>query len=166
MKHHFLSRCAWLLLLLALQVLVFNHLHLWGVAVPLVFVYLLLMFPKDTPRWEVMVWGFVMGLSVDVFANTPGVAAGAMTVTGLVQPVLLGLMLPKDTVEAFTPSYRLMGTWTYLRYVLMLVLFHHIAFFSLEFFSFFHWEHWLTELLGSWLLTVVVISVLERLRGS
>lgn len=162
----FLSRCMWGLSLLSLQVLVFSHIHLWGVAVPLVFVYLLLMFPKDTARWKVIVWGFVMGLAVDIFSNTPGVAAGAMTLTGLVQPVLLGLMLPKDTVEAVTPSFRLMGIWTYIRYALLLVLFHHIAFFFLEFFSFFHWEYWLMELLSSWLLSVLVIVVLESFRGS
>ncbi|MCM1108647.1 MAG: rod shape-determining protein MreD [Clostridium sp.] len=164
--HTFLSRCFWALLLLALQVLVFNHIHLWHVAVPLVYVYLLMMFSKDAPRWQPIVWGFLMGLAVDVFTNTPGVAAGSMTLTGLMQPVLLGLMLPKDTVEDFTPSFRLMGVWTYVRYALLVVLFHHIAFFSLEFFSFFHWQYWLAELLGSWVLTVLVVVVLERLRGS
>lgn len=40
-----------------------------------------------------------MGLCIDVFANTPGVAAASMTFIGLLQPYLFELFVPRDSAD-------------------------------------------------------------------
>ena len=46
-----------MLALVAAQLLVFNHIHLFGYATPLPFVYFLLRFPLNTERWSILLWG-------------------------------------------------------------------------------------------------------------
>lgn len=55
----FLSRLGWFVLLLLLQVLVFNHIHISGYATPLPYVYLLLILSDATPRWVYIAVGFL-----------------------------------------------------------------------------------------------------------
>lgn len=162
----FLARLCWMLLLVAVQVLVFNHIHLLGYATPLPYVYLLVMMPKGVPRYQVLLWGFFAGLLVDMFSNTPGMAAGAMTWTAFLQPMLLGLMVTKDVPDDSVPSFAGMGTGLYLRYMLMLVFVHHLVFYVSEFFTFYNWGYAAVSLLGSWVLSSLVIVAFERMRSS
>ena len=82
--------------LLLVQGLVCNHIHLFHCATPLLYIMFVLHFRRNTPRWQMLVWSFALGLGVDIFANTPGVAAGSMTAIALLQPYLLELFLPRD----------------------------------------------------------------------
>ena len=79
-----LIRLLQMLGLVALQVLVMNHVHLLGYATPLIYVAFLLYFPLNTSRVEILLWSFALGLTIDIFSNTPGIASSAMTLTGMV----------------------------------------------------------------------------------
>ena len=96
MVQTFLSRFGWFISLLLLQVLVFNHIHIFGFATPMPYIYFLLILPGETARWLYVVLGFVMGMLVDLFATTPGVAASSMAAMGLIVPLLLRLFRPTD----------------------------------------------------------------------
>lgn len=162
----FFVRLLWVLLLVALQVLIFNHVHFLGYATPLVYVYFLFLFPLDTSRNSMLLWSFALGLTVDVFSDTPGVAAASMTLSALIQPTLLRVMAPQDCVEDAVLSYRSMGTGAYIRYVALVTVLYHLVFFSLEYFSFFNGLDLLCSMAGSWLLTLFICLAFERLRSS
>ena len=55
------------------QALVLNHINLFGCATPLLYVYFILLFRHDYPRWGTLLWSFFTGLCIDIFSNTPGV---------------------------------------------------------------------------------------------
>ncbi len=50
MVNSFFKQLAWFLLILALQVLVFDHVHIFGHATPFVAVYFVLLFPGNSSR--------------------------------------------------------------------------------------------------------------------
>ena len=58
-------------ILLVAQVLVLNHIHLFGYATPLLYVYFALTLRRGTPRWAVLLWCFAMGLAVDYSRRLP-----------------------------------------------------------------------------------------------
>ena len=60
------------ILLIALQVWVFNPVSLFRVATPLVYPLILSFFPMDKKPGELMIFGFVMGMIIDYLAFTPG----------------------------------------------------------------------------------------------
>ena len=153
------------LLLALLQILVFNSIQLFGVATPLAYIALLIYFPLNAYRTGNIVWAFCMGLLMDIFTNQPGVAAASMTFLGLVQPVLLQLMAPKEAVEDMIPNFHTMGRWNHVRYILLLCLIYCIVFFAIESFSYYDFHHLLLTMGSSTLFTFIVIILLETFRG-
>lgn len=161
----FFVRLLQFILLALLQVLIFNSIHLFGVATPLAYIAFMLYFPLNASRTGTVIWAFCMGLLMDVFTNQPGVAAASMTLLGLVQPALLQLMAPKDSVEDMVPNFQTMGLWNHLRYILFLCLLYCIVFFALESFSYFDSRQLLLTMGSSTLLTFFVVILIESFRG-
>ena len=98
-----IKRLGIFVVLVLVQGLVFNHIHLFNCATPLLYILMVLHFRRNHPRWSVMLWSFMMGLCIDVFANTPGVAAASMTFIGLLQPYLFELFVPRDSADDLEP---------------------------------------------------------------
>ena len=161
----FLSRLGWFLVLLLLQGLVFSHVHIFGYATPMPYVYFLLILPLATPRWLYVLSGFLMGLCVDLFTNTPGVGAGSTCLAGFLAPFLLRIFSPGDIDDdAFEPSARSMEWSGFMKYAIALVLVHSVAFFMLEAFSLADWQTLLINMGGSTLLTTLLVAAMERIR--
>ena len=49
-------------ILLLVQGLVCNHIHLFHCATPLLYIMFVLHFRRNTPRWQVLLWSFALGL--------------------------------------------------------------------------------------------------------
>ena len=96
MMQSFFSRLLWAFILLVFQGLVFNHIHFFGYATPVIYVYILCLQPLNTSRYAWLLWGFAVGLGADFFSETPGLGAASMTLTALCAPPLLRLFTPKD----------------------------------------------------------------------
>lgn len=153
-----------MLLLVAFQVLVLNHLQLFGYGTPLIFVVLLLYMPMGTMKAGIILWGFCTGLLVDIFTNTPGVASGAMTVVALIQPSVLKLLAPRDAAEDITPTMQTLGKWNYIRYMMIIYLIHHLVYFGLECFSLYHMADAVLLMAASWTSSILMALLLESFR--
>ena len=160
----FLRRTLVFVGLLLVQVLVLNRIQLFHCATPLLYVYFVVMLPLDTTRWAALLWSFALGLAVDVFSNTPGVAAASMTLIGMLQPSLLPLFLPRDAEEHLASAASTLGWMKFLTLATILVIVYCVVFFTLEAFTFFNWLYWLECVGGSALLTLLLIATLESLR--
>ena len=143
-----IKRLGIFVVLVLVQGLVFNHIHLFNCATPLLY----------------MLWSFMMGLCIDVFANTPGVAAASMTFIGLLQPYLFELFVPRDSADDLEPSMRTIGVGSYVLYTLVIVLVYNLVFFTLETFNFFNWMEWLLRIGGGTAITMLLIMALESFR--
>lgn len=157
-------RLLWMLFLTALQVLVFNHVHLFGYATPMVYVAFLLFFPLNVSRIGLLLWAFVMGLVVDVGSGTPGMGAAAMTLVGMLYQPLLRVMSPRDSSDDLVPTYSSMGVAAHIRFVILLVMIHHAVFYLLENFSFHHPVQLLIAFVASTTFSLVLILILDTLR--
>jgi rod shape-determining protein MreD len=146
------------------QALVLNRIQLFGVAMPLLYVYFVVMFPRSYPKWAILSWSFLMGLLADMFANTPGVTSASLVVVALVQPYLLELFVPRDAEPSLASAARTLGWGRFLTFSAILTVLFCLLFFSLEAFSFFQWPRWLLSVVGSALLTLGLMMTLETLR--
>lgn len=152
------------LLLLALQVLLMNHIHFMGYGSPLVYVALLLYFPANANRVLILFWAFFMGFLVDMFSNTPGISAASLTFVAFLQPGWLKMWIPKDSLEDMNPNYSSMGVWNHLRYFTVMLVIHHVIYFFLESFSFYNLKDLGIAAGFSFGVSWVCIVVLEVLR--
>ena len=159
-----LRRIILFIVLCLVQGLVLNHINLFGCATPLLYVYMALTFPRGYPRWAILLWCFFLGMSVDTFTNTPGVAAASMTFVGLLQPFVLELFMQRDSEENFKPTLMNMGYVSYIYYLLLLLSIYCIVYYSIEMFTFFNWIQWAECVVGSLLITSVLVFVIEHMR--
>lgn len=151
-------------ILLLAQVLVLNHIHLFDCATPLLYVYVVLQFRRNYPRWGILLVSFLLGLLVDIFSNTPGVAAASMTFLGFLQPYVLAMFLNRDSDEDLQPSMKSLGFAKFFYYAAVLVVVYCAIFFTIETFSFFNGLLWLECVGGSAMLTILLILAIENSR--
>lgn len=154
------------ILLLVLQVLVFNHVHILGYATPQVCIYLLLCFPLATSRHTLLLWGFSMGFLLDILSNTFGINTIVLTFLAMVQPLLLKAFSPHDDDGTTLPSSFTIGQGAFSRYTIVAVFFFEICYFLLEAFSFFYWTDIFLSMIGSSLLSICMILAIEGIRSS
>lgn len=165
MLQTFLSRLGWFVLLFFLQVLIFNHINIMGYAMPMPYVYFLLLLSSETPRWAYIALGFVLGLAVDLFTDTPGMAAASLCACGLVAPLLLAKFAPSDKdTDELRPSAVTMKWSGFLGYAFCLTLLHCILYFTIEAFSLRDWQTLLINIGASTVLTFLLIIAFELLR--
>lgn len=153
------------MILVLAQVFVLNHIHLFGVATPLLYIYFVLLFRRNTPQWIMLLLAFFMGLVVDTFSNTPGVSAASMTLIAALQPYVLHPFIPRDSSDDLQPGMDTLGFFQYVWYAAILTVIFTLSFFSLEMFSFFNILEWLKCIGGSTLLTLLMILVIEHVRS-
>ena len=123
--------------LVLLQVLVISHIRLGGYVHPYIYLIFIMLLPFSTPKWQLLVLGFALGLTVDLFMGTPGLHAGATTLMAFCRPFIISLISGNQKFENIPePNLGQLGGIWFFRYVFCMVLIHHFALFFLESFSF------------------------------
>ncbi len=140
-----------------LQVLLFDQLQLWGACHPYIYVLCLLMMPITLPHSASMIIGAAAGLVMDVFCNSLGVHMAACILLMFIRPYLIGAIVnDKDRLNEQISS-RAIGTEALIKYVVIGVLIHHLTVFSLAAWSFSHIWFVLLETLVSSIVTILII---------
>lgn len=159
----YLRRIEWFAALALIQVLVLNNVHIAGYATPFIYIYMILKMSSGTSRSELMLWGFSLGLVVDIFSDTPGMNAAAATFIAFIRPLFLRLFTQRDSTDEFIPAIKTIGTSSFIKYVIMCVLFHHTTLLMIESFSLFDLNTLLIKIGASSLFTVLCIMGIEGL---
>ncbi len=120
-----------------IQVLFINNMELgsWDIT-PYIYISAILLAPFETPRWVQIVEAFLLGLLVDIFADTGGMHAFATVFIAFVRIVILNILSPRDGYEAFfAPSEKILGIKWFFKYTLIMSGIHSLIFFLLDAFS-------------------------------
>ena len=165
MKIELINRLVMFVALFVAQVLILNHVHLLGVGTPLLYVYFIITFRRNFPKWLVLVSSFLLGLLIDIFSNTPGLAASTMTLVALAQTYLIELVAPRDSAEDLEASAKVLGASKFVTLSPLLTLLYCLVFFALEAFNFFDVLLWLARSVISFVLTMVLILAVESVRS-
>ena len=144
------------------QVVVFNHICLFNVAVPLVFIYFIVKLPVTLGISWVMTLSFLLGLTVDIMSNTQGMNSLACTVLAVTRLPVLHLYMPRqDTLSNPEPSIRTLGPAIFMKYAITLTAIYCTLFFIIEAFAFFNPVHMILKIASSTLLTFIVIMAID-----
>ena len=145
------------IVVMLLQVLLFNQLQLWGYCHPYIYILCLLMLPITLPHNVDMLIGAAVGAVMDVFCNSLGVHMAGCILLMFIRPYLLGgIVNDKDRLNEQI-SLRTIGLEAMLKYVIILVLIHHLTVFMLAAWSLSHIGFVLIETIVSSTMTILVI---------
>lgn len=125
------------IIMLLAQVLICNHIALFNVAVPVVFIYFILRLPISLSLNWLLTLSFFIGFCVDLFSDTPGLNALACTLLAAVRkPVFYAYVQRDDRTKDMVPCLSTLGGGTYSKYLLSMVAIYCILVFSIEYFNF------------------------------
>lgn len=124
--------------LILFQGIILNDVNLMdGMAIPYLYVIVILMLPLETPRWLELIIGLVCGISMDMFTNTLGIHASACVMLAYARPLMLRAIAPRDGYEfGQWATIQSLGLTWYLKYAGLLIFVHHTWLFFLEVYSF------------------------------
>ena len=162
MNYKYLIRLLRMVIVLVIQVLILNHIHILGYITPLLMGYVIIPFHRGSSRIEMLLWGFITGFLFDIFSNTAGMASASCTLLAMFQPSLLTLFTPRDAAEDFTPSIKTIGVWQYILFSMLCMLIVHATFYALDAFTIYNWQLTLTAILGG-TLTATFLSFTAEL---
>lgn len=153
------------ILLILLQVLLFNNINFSGYVNPFVYLLFILVLPVEIPNWFLLILSFLTGLIIDIFSGTPGMHASATVLAGFSRPYVLMLISPRDGYEpGSNPSLFHYGISWFVIYVSIIVFIHHFTLFYLEVFRFTDFFRTLLRVLLSSIFSVTFILLLEYIR--
>jgi rod shape-determining protein MreD len=153
------------IVLILMQVLLFNNIQFSGYINPYVYIMFILLLPVEIPAWLLLLLSFAMGITVDLFSGSPGMHSSATVLAGFVRPYVLRVVSPRDGYEARSePSMLNYGFRWFVTYTVFIVLVHHTALFYLEVFRFADFFRTLLRVLLSSLFTVTFIVLIEFYR--
>ena len=148
-------------ILALLQALIFSRIHLFGYATACVYLIFILKLPRLTSRNELLIWGFLLGLTVDIFADTPGINACAATATAFARNYILAAFTQKGTADDFAPGVHTIGWSGYATYAALCLALFYTILYLLELFTISYPVTLLTSVAGSTLLTMLFTLVIE-----
>lgn len=111
----------------------------------LIYPLFLILLPLRISRPLLLLIGFVLGLTIDVFYDSLGVHAAASVFTAFIRPILLKFMEPRGgyPVNASPTKHNFGANW-FLLYSGILLFAHLLFYFSIEVFTFIYFfEIWL-----------------------
>lgn len=152
------------LLIMVLQVLLFDQLQLWGACHPYIYVLCLLMMPITLPHNVDMLIGAFAGFIMDIFCNSLGVHMAACILLMYIRPYLIGVIVnDKDRLNEQI-SLHSIGMEALLKYTVIMVLIHHLTVFSLAAWSWNHMGFVLLETIVSSTITILLVIGYNVLR--
>lgn len=153
----------WLVLILA-QVLICNHILLFGVAMPAIFLLIILRLPISMSLSLALTISFLTGATVDLFSDSAGVNAMSCCVVAMLRrPIFYLFMNHDEESETITPSVGSMGVWKYIRYEVTSVLLFFIISMSIVFFNYVHISDLAIRILSSTILTSLIILGIDSI---
>lgn len=152
-------------ILVLLQVFILNNIQFSGYINPYLYVLFILMLPFNIHRWALIILGFTLGFSIDIFSNTAGLHSAATVLIAFIRPFIIKLGNKGQEYEAtsFTPSVRITGFRWFFIYSLILVSIHHIFLFFLEEFNFHDFFTTFFRAIASIIATILLLILTQYL---
>ncbi len=147
-------------LLILVQVLLLNRISLLGMATPILYVYFLIKLPLGRSPFYVIISGFLMGLIIDMFLNTPGMNAAATTIVAMFRKPILNLFYDRDLFDEFVPGIHV-ETSSFIRFTIFIVLMHLTLLFFIESFTLFNLKNTVIRILTSSFVSILIILALD-----
>ena len=154
------------IILLLLQVLVFRRISMfWGGFTYvhfMVYPLFILLLPIRLPPVVVVLLSFLMGISVDIFYDSPGVHAAASVFLGYVRNAIIKLLEPYEGYNMEdSPTLKTMGLSWFMSYQALTLIIFLFTYFSIEAFSFVYIFDIILDTIFTFIASFIVLLIMQ-----
>jgi len=153
--NNILKNSARFILFLLIQIIILNEIPpVHQFITPYLYFIFILWLPFGTSRIATTLMGFVLGYSLDVFTNTPGL-----------HPTILNLLLAQELSEELNkePSIGTMGWGPFMFYIFSLTFIHHFYLVLLEWLQFGNFSYFIGKVFFTSGMSMLLILLVELL---
>ena len=143
--------------LVLVQVLILNQIQFGGFVNPYIYLLFVMLLPLNLPRYAVLILGFLLGLSIDVFMNSLGIHAAATVFVAYLRPLVIRSISNREEDRSNYPGLHQNKFSWFLVYTTIMVFLHHTLLFYIEVFTFSGFFETLYHIILSSLFTVFLI---------
>ena len=147
------------ILLLAVQIIIFNNMNFLGYISPFPYLLFIILYPVNGNKSGLVVTSFLLGLIMDMFSNSGGIHATACLILAYFRPSIFkfafGLSYEYQTVklnDVLTPER--------FSFILLSVVIHHLTLFLLEAFQFSFIFDILIRTFLSTIFTIIICTII------
>ena len=152
------------IVLVLVQVLLIKNIEIGRFINPFLYVLFIIALPFETPKWLLLLSGFILGITIDMFYDTMGMHAAATVFIAYIRPVILNLFSPREGYEFGTqPTIQYLGVPWFISYSGILIILHHFVLFYLEVFRFSEFFSTLFRVIVSSVCTLLLIIASQYL---
>lgn len=152
------------ILLLAVQIIIFNNMTFLGYIMPLPYILFIILYPVNSNKPSLLISSFLLGLTMDFFSNSGGIHATACLILAFYRPYLFkfafGVSYEYQTIklnESLTPER--------FSFILLAVVIHHFTLFILEAFQVsFIWDILIRTLLSTVFTIISCIIIIYLIK--
>jgi len=146
------------------QVLVLRNLVLFNSAFCFLYIAFILLLPIELNSLNLMLIGFVVGFTIDIFYDSMGLHALATVLVAYLRNYWLATITPQGGYDSSSStSLMVNGLQWFLVYTLPMVFIHHLVLFFVEASGFTLFWYTMLKVVGSLLFTMSVIILLQYL---
>lgn len=122
---------------------------------------IILLMPMRIPQALLVIIGFSTGIIIDIFYDSLGVHAAALTFTSFIRTYILGLLEPRGGYNLTTqsPTKKQFGNNWFLSYILIMYALHLFFYFSVEAFTFVYIVQIILNTLFSYIFSLLLVLV-------
>ena len=145
--------------IILLQVLIFQRVDFgWEYVSLIIYPMFILLLPFQTSKVLLIILGFCLGISIDIFYNSLGVHASATVFLAYLRPYVLKMLEPANGYPASSaPTKYHMGLNWFMIYAGILLFAHLFFYFSVEVFTYVYFLEILLKSFVSFLISYFVI---------
>ena len=152
--------------ILLIQILVFRQLEfgdsILRYAHILFYPVIIILLPLKFSRNGLIVFGFLIGIVLDIFYNSIGIHAAAAVFTAFIRPYILQIIEPRGGYNVnISPTRFHLGINWFLKYASILTFLHCFFYFSVEAFSFVYIKEILLSTLITFIFTMIFILLYQ-----
>ena len=125
-----------------------------------------MLLPAKLPKAMVLVLGFIMGLTMDVFADSYGIHTAATVILAYIRPKILSLVSIKGGEDLEEISSKQLRFGRFFTYAGLLCLIHHFTLFYLEAFRLNEFIDTFGRAFFSTIFSLLIILLVESLRSN
>ena len=150
------------ILLLLMQVFIFNKINLGGYLNPMVYPLFIILLPFEISGFNLLLVAFFMGIGIDLFVGSIGLHAGATVFMAFFRTIGLRIISSNREYESgISPGINDLGYLWFIKYTSLLVFAHHLYFFIMEAFTFVDFDETLFRVFISSMFSIILIMFID-----
>jgi rod shape-determining protein MreD len=146
-----------------IQVMLMNNIQFSGFINPYFYILFIILLPINIPGYLLLILGFLLGITIDIFSNTPGIHASATVFIAFLRPFIINSSNLDEKERMMIPTILNIGLKGFVKYVAIMIVAHHFFLFYIEVFSFSGFLHTLLRCVLSSIFTFVFILISQFL---